>query len=265
MTRNHLPAAPGTTSPSLSDSGTCPCSSLWTPNPSNKLNKPGKSISSKCWRPWGWSRGSCYPLFSCTASRECILTLSKLSWPAEKGKNVLLTSLRLSFRRFVLAQKSCREAWVAQQILGVAVAVPGWWGQGWVQPATLSCPYSLDLQSAFVWGSIISHVLTGTFRHRKQFSSPKNKKNQFSSMHNCLLSLLNPHTPTSIVMHHLLCSIKGILHLQVISPALLLFSPLQEGFREHIQKDVFVPPPWVSVPRLPIKLSHKSSIIGSKT
>lgn len=106
MTRNPLPAAPGSTFPFLSDSGTCPGYSPWTPqtHPINdKCNNPGKGSSSKCWHPWGWSRGSCYPLSSCT---EWMLTLSQLSWWAEKGRKVLLTSLRFGFKRFVSAQGS---------------------------------------------------------------------------------------------------------------------------------------------------------------
>lgn len=112
---------------------------------------------------------------------------------------------------------------------------------------------------------ITSHVLTGTSRYEKQFSAPKKKgKSVCINAQLPSVSAEAPHTHKR--RHaHLLCRRKGILHLQVISPLLLLFSPLQEGLREYIQKDVFVPPPWVSVPRLPIKLSHKSSIIGSKT
>lgn len=116
--------------PFLSDSGTCPCCSPWTPqtHPINdKCNNPGKGSSSKCWHPWGWSRGSCYPLSSCT---EWMLTLSQLSWWAEKGRKVLLTSLRFGFKRFVSAQGSPSGS--AGRGDG-----QGWWGQDWVQSATV--------------------------------------------------------------------------------------------------------------------------------
>lgn len=180
-------------------------------------------------------------------------------------------SLRFGFRRFVSAQKCHREAQVAQQILGMAKGGEDRAGFSLPQAnsvgAVLSCPHSLDFQPPLYLGLfIISHVLTGTSRYKKQLSSsPKKKKNPFASMQDCLLSLLNPTHPQTLPCTTYFAREKGILHLQVISQVLLLFSPLQEGFREYIQKDVFVPPLWVSVPRLPIKLSHKSSIIGSKT
>lgn len=125
----------------------------------------------------------------------------------------------------------------------------------------------LNFQLALYLGLfIISHVLTGTSHYKKQFSSPK--KEEKSVCISARLPLASAEPPHS----HRPCHAPLTLHGKgdITSPGyfpstFLLFSPLQEGFREYIQKDVFVPPPWVSVPRLPIKLSHKSSIIGSKT
>lgn len=152
--------------------------------------------------------------------------------------------------------------------------------KAWVQrPAVnrLCCVFilynirrALDLITGFCLWLFIIPCVAGDIFHKKQSTrcSPKKKKNQFRSRHVFLLSLVNtyPHyIPTSVLMQHPLSTRKAILHLWVISPVLLFFSPLKEGYIECIQKDVFLPPPCVSVPWLPIKLSHKSSIIGSKT
>lgn len=139
-----------------------------------------------------------------------MLTLSQLSWWAEKGSKGLLTSLGFGCKSSVSAQRGHREAQVAQQILGL--------GQGGEDRAGFSLPQALKC-----WGCVLmpsqpwfpacslsplmslqAHLAT-----RSNSVLLKRKENQFASMHNCLLSLLKPHTPTNVVMHTYSAGEKG--------------------------------------------------------